>query len=106
MTAVEFLQEALSIHLTHEQEMQFIGLFQQVLEMEKQQIEKAKDKGYDDLYITFEDYDSICSDGCCHDFGTITTLNGIELECHNQDTESILMQILLHLNYNVTIEYK
>ena len=37
-TAVEFLQEALSIHFTHEQAMQFIGLFNQVLEMEKQQI--------------------------------------------------------------------
>jgi hypothetical protein len=38
MTAVEFLQEALSIHFTHEQEMQFIGLFHQALEMEKQQM--------------------------------------------------------------------
>jgi hypothetical protein len=37
-TAVEFLQEALYIHFTHEQEMQFIGLFNQALEMEKQQI--------------------------------------------------------------------
>ncbi len=37
-TAVEFLQEALSIHFTHEQEMQFIGLFNQSLEIEKEQI--------------------------------------------------------------------
>lgn len=37
-TAVEFLKEALSIHFTHEQEMQFIGLFNQVLEMEKEQM--------------------------------------------------------------------
>jgi hypothetical protein len=36
-TAVEFLHEALSIHFTHEQEMQFIGLFNQALEMEKKQ---------------------------------------------------------------------
>jgi hypothetical protein len=36
MTAVEWLQEALS--LTFEQEMQFEGLFQQSKEMEKQQI--------------------------------------------------------------------
>jgi hypothetical protein len=35
-TAVEWLQEALS--LTFEQEMQFEGLFQQAKEMEKQQI--------------------------------------------------------------------
>jgi hypothetical protein len=39
-TAVEFLQQALSIHFTHEQEMQFIGLFNQTLEMEKQQSQK------------------------------------------------------------------
>lgn len=35
MTAVEWLQEALS--LTFEQQMQFEGLFQQAKEMEKQQ---------------------------------------------------------------------
>jgi hypothetical protein len=37
-TAVLFLQEALSIHFTHEQQMQFIGLFNQALEIEKEQI--------------------------------------------------------------------
>jgi hypothetical protein len=37
MTAVQWLQEALSIHLTFEQQMQFEGLFQQAKEMEKQQ---------------------------------------------------------------------
>jgi len=58
------------------------------------------------LNITLEEYNSICSDGCCHDYGTITTVNGVELECHNTDTESIVRQILEHLGYNVTIEYK
>ena len=37
-TAVEWLQECLSIHLTHEQQMQFEGLFQQAKEMEKKTI--------------------------------------------------------------------
>ena len=37
-TAVEFLQEALSLHFTYEQKMQFTGLFHQALEMEKQQM--------------------------------------------------------------------
>ena len=40
-TSVEFLQEALSIHLTFEQQIQFEGLFQQAKEMEKQQIMNA-----------------------------------------------------------------
>lgn len=37
-TPVEFLQEALKIHFTHEQEMQFEGLFQQAKEMFDQQM--------------------------------------------------------------------
>ena len=39
-TSVEWLQECLSIHLTHEQKQQFEGLFQQAKEMEKEQIER------------------------------------------------------------------
>jgi hypothetical protein len=38
-TAVEWLQECL--HLTHEQQMQFEGLFQQAKEMEKEQMHKC-----------------------------------------------------------------
>jgi hypothetical protein len=37
-TAVEWLQDCLNIHFSFEQKMQFEGLFQQALEMEKQQI--------------------------------------------------------------------
>jgi len=40
-TAVEWLKECLSIHLTHEQQMQVEGLFQQALAMEKEQIVDA-----------------------------------------------------------------
>jgi hypothetical protein len=52
MTAVEWLQEALS--LTFEQQMQFEGLFQQAKEMEKQQIFDAYEDGYSDSDNTFE----------------------------------------------------
>jgi hypothetical protein len=45
-TAVEFLQEALEhTILTHEQIMQTIGLFEQVKQMEKQQIVDAYGQG-------------------------------------------------------------
>ena len=44
-TAVEWLQEAISIHLTFEQQMQFEGLFQQAIEMEKKQIIDALRQG-------------------------------------------------------------
>ena len=40
-TAVGFLQECLSINLSHQQQMQFEGLFQQAKEMEKEQIVNA-----------------------------------------------------------------
>jgi hypothetical protein len=44
-TSIEWLQECLSIHLTHEQQMQFEGLFQQALTMEKEQIVDAHFEG-------------------------------------------------------------
>jgi hypothetical protein len=37
-TAVEQLQEWLNSHLSHDQQMQFEGLFQQAKQLEKQQI--------------------------------------------------------------------
>ena len=40
-TAVEWLQDSLYIHFSFEQQMQFEGLFQQALEMEKEQIKGA-----------------------------------------------------------------
>ncbi len=66
-TAVEQLQIWLNSHLSHEQQMQFEGLFQQAKEMEKEQIMNAfeaaeKDCGRDflhgDLYYneTFNPY--------------------------------------------------
>ena len=44
-TALEFLQESLSLHFTHEQQMQFEGLFQQAKEMEQQQLNNAWQEG-------------------------------------------------------------
>jgi len=36
-------------------------------------------------------------------YGTVTVVNGVELELHNQDTETILQQVLEHLGYEVEI---
>jgi len=44
-SSIEFLQECLSIHLTHEQHMQFDGLFQQAKAMHKDEIENAVNFG-------------------------------------------------------------
>ena len=51
-TAVEFLYAALSLHFTQEQEMQFEGLFQQALQIEKEQIMDAYWDGGQDIPLT------------------------------------------------------
>ena len=51
-TAVEFLQEALYLHLTLDQQMQFEGLFQQALQIEKEQIMDAYWDGGKDIPLT------------------------------------------------------
>ena len=51
-TAVEFLQEALYLHLTLDQQMQFEGLFQQALQIEKKQIIDAYWDGGKDIPLT------------------------------------------------------
>ena len=55
------------------------------------------------LIINLRDYAHECGDGCCYNWGTITTINGVELDCHNDDRETILEEILKHLGYEVEI---
>jgi hypothetical protein len=55
------------------------------------------------LNIQLNEYNHQCGDGCCDIYGTITTINGVELSCHNQDTYTIVKQILEHLGYEVEI---
>ena len=55
------------------------------------------------LNINLTEYTYECGDGCCTNFGTITTVNGVDLQCHNQDAETILRQVLEHLGYEVEI---
>jgi hypothetical protein len=54
--------------------------------------------------ITLQEYESYCGDGCCLDYGTITTVNGEELGFRNTDTETIVRGILEKLGYEVEIE--
>jgi hypothetical protein len=64
ISAVEQLQECLSIHLSHDQQMKFEGLFQQALETEKQQkiefakrcLDKALDLDVRTAYSKIEQY--------------------------------------------------
>jgi hypothetical protein len=56
------------------------------------------------LKINLNEYSHTCADGCCHTYGTITTVNDVELPSHNQDVATILTQVLEHLGYEVEIE--
>ena len=55
------------------------------------------------LNIDIQEYYNTCGDGCCTNYGTITKVNGVELPSHNQDTYTILKQVLEHLGYDVEI---
>ena len=44
-SSVEFLQDCLFIHFTHEQKMQFDGLFQQAKAMHKDEIKTTYEEG-------------------------------------------------------------
>jgi hypothetical protein len=57
-----------------------------------------------EINIELDEYNYNCSDNCCTSYGTVTTLNGVELQNHNQDAASILEQVLIHLGYKVTIK--
>ncbi|MDD2305399.1 MAG: hypothetical protein PHP53_11930 [Prolixibacteraceae bacterium] len=54
--------------------------------------------------IILHEYAYHCGDGCCFNYGTITTVNDTQLDYHNQDAETIVRQILEHLGYSVEIE--
>jgi hypothetical protein len=56
-TAVMWLQKALSLHLTNEQKVQFEGLFQQALGMERDQIIEAHDSAYIAMNLAFRGFD-------------------------------------------------
>ena len=55
-TAVVWIQEALTPHLTHDQKVQFEGLLQQALEMEKGQIKNAWVNAWRESFIEPLDY--------------------------------------------------
>lgn len=55
------------------------------------------------IIIELAEYSISCFDDCYTDYGTITKVNGKELFCTNQDTETIIKQLLNHLGYEVDI---
>lgn len=57
----------------------------------------------EDIKINFHDYYYNCGEGCCTNYGVITTINGVELRAHNTDYVTIVQQILEHLGYKVEI---
>ena len=57
------------------------------------------------LKITFTEYGYSCGDGCCYNSGIITSINGFQLPNQNEDTGTIVKEILEYLGYTVEVEY-
>lgn len=55
------------------------------------------------LKINLEEFHYTCGDGCCDMWGTIVTVNGIELPNREDDPGFILKSVLEHLGYDVEI---
>jgi len=55
------------------------------------------------IKIELHDYSYTCGDGCCTEYGTITKVNGVELDFRNTDTPTILRGVLEFLGYEVEI---
>jgi hypothetical protein len=55
------------------------------------------------LKIQLNEFSYTCGDGCCDNYGTNVYVNGVEMPLINQDTGTIVKQILEHLGYNVEI---
>lgn len=61
-----------------------------------------------EYWLLCEDYGSyeggIGSDGCCTEYGTHVTVNGVDLPCNNyQDVGTHLKKVLEHLGYTVNL---
>lgn len=52
------------------------------------------------------DYTYECGDGCCTNYGTITKVNGKQLEIENEDRATILREVLIELGYDAKVEEK
>lgn len=58
------------------------------------------------INITLEDYDCADCTTCYEEYGTIVTVDGVEMPYRNQDVKTILEQVLDHLGYEVNIEHR
>lgn len=60
-------------------------------------------EGEKKIKIELNDYSWECGDGCCTDYGTNVYVNGVEMPYKNNDTGTIIQQILEHLGYDVEL---
>lgn len=55
------------------------------------------------INIELKEYDYSCGDGCCHSYGVVTVVNGIELPDKSPNTKNIVEQLLKHLEIDVEV---
>jgi hypothetical protein len=54
--------------------------------------------------ITINEYDTECADGCCVDYGTEVSINGVMVNERSQDLPTILNTILSHFGIKAEIK--
>ena len=55
------------------------------------------------LTVTLKPWYYTCSDGCCSEYGTTVTVNGISVTDNGDQDHVLLTAILNHLGYDVDI---
>ncbi len=54
--------------------------------------------------ITINEYDTECADGCCVDYGTQVSINGVMVNESSQDLSTILKAVLSHFGIEAEIK--
>jgi hypothetical protein len=67
--------------------------------------ELSHNKNDQPLNINLHEFGYSCGDGCCYNYGTVVTVNNIELDSNDQEAGTMLKNVLDHLGYNVNITY-
>jgi len=57
-----------------------------------------------EINIKLVDWDSTCGDGCCYNYGTTLSIDGVELTDYAENIGESIRLVLEHLGYKVNIQ--
>jgi hypothetical protein len=72
------------------------------------ELQESKEKwNNNERNIVFESYHHECGDGCCDYYGRNVYVNGFNINCDGENSESVVESLMEFLEIdNVNIEYK